>query len=609
MKRTSDRLLSLLLLSYLFVSPLLYSSAVYEGFLLPRVCFIFLVIALILPLFTIRLIRQGIAFSLPVDIYFLGVLFAVLLSWLGVKDTATFIFNVSFLLAAYFTYFVVANIINTPKLSKLFLGALFVSTTIVALIGLIQYLVYQEVIKHCPYFPIPYRPAGLRMYGDRVYSTFGQPNTMGLYLSLGLIVCLYFLLEAKAEATWKKWSITAGMLLACGLIVFVLDASGGLGVYCGLTAVVVYFGLGKIYLGSKWLAARKLKIALFVLVITGTLFFSQTVLPETSSLQRTISSVQYTAGEVNSYGSITNRLIYWRTSLEIFRGSPLWGVGLGQFGLNYMPALAGLILRTNSDFLKDHAYPANYAHNEFLQFLAETGLVGFLLFGLIWFIVCKHTLKTLKSNPSPLLLVTGSLFIPFFVQCLLSAPLRRLSLLVILAFLLAIWGRLIPSNKERHYKVSARLGKLLMPLVLLLSLSITWGVYDNWRAAEIMRKVIDSNKTEKFIQPALIDKIGVNPYIKFELTTMVAKKALTLGVKQNRKEWVEVAYELYQQVLLRLPTHKYCRYMAIACFYLGKEQEGMQYIRQGLSYVPWDSKLRRMLKHYQSHLDHALPFF
>ncbi len=588
-----------MLLSLLFVSPLLFYSAVYEGFLLPRACFIFLVIALILPLFLIRLIRQGIEFSLPVDIYLLGFLLAVLLSALGAKDKPTFIFNLSFLLAAYFIYFVVANLINTPRQIKVFLRVFLVSATIVAVIGLIQYLVYRGVVQHFPYFPIPYRPAGLRIYGNRVYSTFGQPNNMGLYLSLGLVVCLHFLLETKSAVIGRKRIITVGMLLLGSLIFFVLDASGGLGIYCGLAAIVIYLWLGKVYLGASWLAARKLRIGLFILVIMVTLFFSQGVLSETSSLQRTISSMQYTAGQANYSGSITNRLIYWWTSLEIFRRSPLWGVGLGQFGLNYTPALAGLILRTNSEFLKNHAYPANYAHNEFLQFLAETGLVGFFLFGLIWFAVFKYTLKSLRSNPSPLLLLSGALFVPFFVHSLLSAPFRRLSLISLFAFLLAIWVRQIPYYKQRNYVVSNKLGKLLMPFVLLLSLTIIWGVYDNWRAAEIMRKVIDSSKTEKFINPALIDQIGANPYFKFELTAMVAKKALNLGVKQRRREWVALAFQLYQQVLARMPTPKYCRYMAIACFYLGKEQEGRQYINQGLSYVPWDSDLQRMLNYYQ----------
>lgn len=536
---------------------------------------------------------------MPADIYWLGLLLAATLSWLGVKDQPTFFFNLGFLLAAYIVYFITENIVYTPKRIKLFFGVLLASTAIVAIIGLVQYLAYHDIVQHFPYFPVPYRPVDLRIYGNRVYSTFGQPNNMGLYLSLGLLAGLYFLLESNPEVKWRKWGITAGILLFSGVLVFVLDASGGLGLYSGLAGIGVYLWLGGVYLGRVWWSANRVKIGLFVIVVVLTICFSQGILSETSSWQRTVSSIQHTTGKATPSASITNRLVYWCTSLEMFRHSPLWGVGLGQFGLNYTPALASLISWSDSEFIKINAFPAGYAHNEFLQFLAETGGLGFIFFGLIWFMVFKHTHKTLKSNPSPLLLLTGSLFVPLFVQSLLSAPLRKLSIIMIFSFLLAVWVRQIPYYKKRTYVVSRSLGWLVIPLVFMFSVGLVLGTYDNWKAGKIMYQVLRLNKKGRLIQPLLIDQLAANPYIKFDVTAIMAKNALTMGIKHKRQKWVELAYDLYKEILTKLPTHKYCRYMATACFYLGKDQEGMGYITQGLSYVPSDKKLQRMLEHYQ----------
>jgi hypothetical protein len=595
-----DRLIGLLLLCLLFVAPLLFSASVYESFLLPKACFIFLIIALILPLFTVRLFRRGMEFSFPADIYLLGLPLAVVISWWGSQDKPLFFFNFAFLLIGYLTYFIVENLVSNPRRTKLFLGALLVSATILALIGLIQYLAYRGIIRHFPYFPVPYRPPELRTYGNRVYSTYGQPNNLGLYLSLGLLVGLYFWLESNPPASWRRWSMAAGMLPLFALLFFVVDASGGLGLYCGLAGVGVYLGLGRVYLGREWFSARKVKIGLFVLVMLLTLCFSQVILSETSSWRRTTHSIQHVVGKTSSYGSITNRLVYWRNSLEIFRRSPLWGVGLGQFGANYLPSLAGLISRTDSEFLKRNAYPAIYAHNEFLQFLAETGILGLACFSLIWFMVFKNTLKTLSDSPSSLLLLTGSLFVPFLIQSLLSAPFRRLSLIVIFAFMLGIWVRQIPSYRRKSYSVSPGLGRLVVPLVLLLSLILIWGVYDNWQAGKKMYNVLKLRDKGQFLPPELIGQIGANPYLKLDLTAIVAHNALKLGVTSRRREWVELAYHLYKQMLAKLPTHKYCRLMAASCFYLGKEQEGVEYLKQGLKYVPRDKpSLRMLIDYYQ----------
>jgi O-antigen ligase len=60
--------------------------------------------------------------------------------------------------------------------------------------------------------------------------------------------------------------------------------------------------------------------------------------------------------------SIFMRISYWRDSLEIIKIHPFLGIGLGNFNLVY----------------------SRYAHNSFLQFWAEAGLIG--IASLCWFI-------------------------------------------------------------------------------------------------------------------------------------------------------------------------------------------------------------------------------
>jgi O-antigen ligase len=58
-------------------------------------------------------------------------------------------------------------------------------------------------------------------------------------------------------------------------------------------------------------------------------------------------------------------LDYWRATFELIKIHPLTGVGLGNFNITF----------------------SRFAHNSFLQFWAETGLIG--ISALAWFII-KH---------------------------------------------------------------------------------------------------------------------------------------------------------------------------------------------------------------------------
>jgi O-antigen ligase len=78
-----------------------------------------------------------------------------------------------------------------------------------------------------------------------------------------------------------------------------------------------------------------------------------------------------------SYGTNRERLLRWGTALMMFLRHPILGCGYGSFSSNYVsdPASVGAYL---SQFRMG-------AHNEYLQALAETGLIGFSAW--VWIVV------------------------------------------------------------------------------------------------------------------------------------------------------------------------------------------------------------------------------
>ena len=76
------------------------------------------------------------------------------------------------------------------------------------------------------------------------------------------------------------------------------------------------------------------------------------------------------------YGSNRERLLRWGTAIAMFLHNPILGAGYGSFAFSYIndPAILGANSRYGMG-----------AHSEYLQVLAETGLIGFA--GWMWIII------------------------------------------------------------------------------------------------------------------------------------------------------------------------------------------------------------------------------
>ncbi len=204
----------------------------------------------------------------------------------------------------------------------------------------------------------------------RVFATLGQPNWLASYLGMLIFPALYFLLTS----TTKRSLTTYYILLTTYYLAFTFTGSrsGMLGFLSGL-AVFLTIQLKK----SAHLKPLLIVLGLFLLI---NLYFgsaltrfnlSQLISQPTQAPSRPTSTLTQLENGGTESGQI--RLIVWQGAVDIFKHYPIFGSGVETFAYAYYqfrPEQHNLV--SEWDFLY------NKAHNEYLNYLANNGLIGFL---------------------------------------------------------------------------------------------------------------------------------------------------------------------------------------------------------------------------------------
>jgi len=451
------RLIIILFHTLLLILPLFFTTVNDELFEFNKIILVYIFTALIVGLWIMRMIADNMVywkrtpFDIPIGLFVLSQIISTFASihphtsWLGYYSR----FNGGLLsLLCYVALFYA--FINTFEKKDL---RDFLSTTLYA--GSVA--AFYAFLEHFGHSPSCLFITGnfdvscwIQDVKTRVFGTFGQPNWLAAYLILLIPLWVAQLIESWfARRTWASaWN---GIMLALSMatLLFTQSRSGLLGLGLGgvmFAAVVIWHAV--IYGsqthendGKHGAAAHSLKPltkkehkklaqlaqhkraltlsvrtiiapALVVLGIMGGLiltfgtpitpslftFVAQlkqtpqpTQTPENTSAPQTNGGTQL---EVGGTESGTIRAIVWKGSLAVWKRYPVFGSGVETFAYSYYqdrPIEHNLV--SEWDFLY------NKAHNEFLNYLATTGTVGFLTYvvmigWVLWWLILHS-----KTNP------------------------------------------------------------------------------------------------------------------------------------------------------------------------------------------------------------------
>lgn len=222
----------------------------------------------------------------------------------------------------------------------------------------------------------------LNPYGSRPVSTFGNPNFMSSYLVLVIPVMVGDYLYRVTGA--PRGLLFVGILASLGGLIATLTRSS----WAGLVAALAILALGMAWwpatrrgMSQKaliWLAASFILMAALWPKNAGGVY-SETV------VGRLTEVAQFSKG---SYAPVSQRLLIWTSAWSMVQDHPIVGKGWGCFELFY-PFYQGPQLL--EERFRDFRTHANNCHNELLEYLSQTGLIGFGLMIWLWAVFFRQS--------------------------------------------------------------------------------------------------------------------------------------------------------------------------------------------------------------------------
>lgn len=232
-------------------------------------------------------------------------------------------------------------------------------------------------------------------FGERISSTFNNPNLMAAYLALTIPFSIAFVLTGTRS---NPKSLARIALIAA---VYALGFS-----YCraAYLALMVVGGLLALLYVRKRFLLTLLTVVYVVLLIpssVGNRLLSviptatdqpadtvvETVPDEFSEMDipEKLEQIeqQVTTGYAND-GSVSERFMIWKQTVQSIKERPLFGLGLGVQTTRKMLQQAGLNFK--------------HAHNLFLEILTQGGVVSLLMFFGILYVLAMRGVRLLRQR-------------------------------------------------------------------------------------------------------------------------------------------------------------------------------------------------------------------
>jgi O-antigen ligase/Tfp pilus assembly protein PilF len=232
----------------------------------------------------------------------------------------------------------------------------------------------------------------------------------------------------------------------------------------------------------------------FIVPVVLSFFITNMIFKKSADKNRYVS-ISNRLKQINTQdASANNRLLFWNNTIQIAKNNPVLGVGLGNYKIESIPYEKTQL---------DDSTISLHSHNDFLEIMAETGILNGLIYISIFIIVCFLNIKTLlksdETETNTIALLALMLTSVYVLDSLLNFPMFRPTMLLFLCFLLALTlvNTVNKNNSEAHY------GKNLFSLGQIFICAITvYFSYLGYKASNL-EYLIQKDTANSFLNSSL----------------------------------------------------------------------------------------------------------
>lgn len=213
---------------------------------------------------------------------------------------------------------------------------------------------------------------------SRVFSTLGQPNWLAAWLVA--LIPITWAMGLSQNFKQKKYINTVPYLLSTLFFTVLLFTKSRSGLIGFGVAEIVFWGL--MVFKSRFVYLKKFLVFNVLILISAAAFGTQ----YTPSISKIIQEGQssYKTQEETMPGTVlenggtesgTIRKIVWQGAVDIWKRYPIFGTGVETFAYSYYMARP-----VEHNLTSEWDFIYNKAHNEYLNFMANSGTVGILAY-------------------------------------------------------------------------------------------------------------------------------------------------------------------------------------------------------------------------------------
>ncbi len=419
---------------------------------------------------------------------------------------------------------------------------------------------------------------------SRVFSTLGQPNWLAAYLCLLLPFSLYFAIQKKSPL----YDLSSVTLFIC--LLFTKSKSG---IVAGIVSIFIFYCLN-FFRSTKSSETKFEKISTYLIVIIF-MILSLTINNPIKDLifpQKTNNLASENLKSdilITSSGDI--RKIVWQGSLDLFKKFPVFGTGVETFAYSYYwtrPVEHNLT--SEWDFLY------NKAHNEYLNYLATTGLVGTIPYLVLIFTVLIVLIKKILNTKY---LILDTAILCSYISILITNA-AGFSVVTVSLFFFLLPALSLPENTSPAKTSINKFKKFLIFPVSIFSLILFYNNFSDYIADTFFAKSQASDTQQdypsaySFAQQAL-NLSPSNPNYIINLSDSSAK--MSLITKEKNQIYIDQASKLADQAVLVSPANiNFWKQRGQIYYYLSTLDNKYFYtavesLLQGTKLAPTDAKM------------------